>query len=227
MKRKIIAIEEEMCDGCGLCVEACHEQAIGIVDGKAKLLREDYCDGLGDCLPACPLNAITFVEREALEYNEDANLEDNEVCETCEIEEDPSLSFENMNEIVEEYSELIQWPVKIQLAAVNASFFENADLLIAADCSAYAYASFHQKFMQDRVTLIGCPKLKDYDYEEKLTDIFKENNIQSICIVKMEVRCCNGLEKAVIKAMDASEKEIPCQIVTLSADGKIIDEEII
>lgn len=226
MIRKIISIEEEMCDGCGLCVEACHERAIGIVDGKAKLLREDYCDGLGDCLPACPQNAITFIEKEALEYDENA-FEENEECETCDLEDELLISYENMNDIVEEYSELSQWPVKIQLAAVNASFFENADLLIAADCSAYAYASFHQKFMQDKVTLIGCPKLSDYDYEEKLTNIFKENDIQSICIVKMEVYCCKGLEKAVVKAIDACEKEIPCQVVTISSDGKIVDEEIL
>lgn len=226
MLRKIISIEQEMCDGCGLCVEACHERAIGIVDGKATLLREDYCDGLGDCLPACPQNAITFVEKEALEYDEEA-LEETSECETCEIEEEPIVSFESLQDVVEEYSELTQWPVKIQLAAVNASFFENADLLIAADCAAYAYAGFHQKFMQDRVTLIGCTKLSDYDYVEKLTNIFKENDIQSICIVKMEVYCCRGIEKVVMKAIDASEKDIPVQVVTISADGRIIDEEII
>ena len=226
MLRKIITIEEDMCDGCGLCVEACHERAIGIVEGKAKLLREDYCDGLGDCLPACPQNAITFIEKEALEYDEEAVEEEMEQCETCEIEEEPVVSFESLQDVVEEYSELTQWPVKIQLAAANASFFENAELLIAADCAAYAYAGFHQKFMQDRVTLIGCTKLSDYDYEEKLTDLFKENDIQSICVVKMEVYCCRGIEKAVMKAIDASEKDIPVQVVTISADGRIIDEEI-
>ena len=226
MIRKIISIEQDMCDGCGLCVEACHQSAIGIVDGKATLLREDYCDGLGDCLPACPQNAITFIEKEALEFNEEA-LKENEECETCGDEEEPVVSFESLQDVVEEYSELTQWPVKIQLVAVNASFFENADLLIAADCGAYAYAGFHQKFMQDRVTLIGCTKLSDYDYEEKLTDIFKENDIQSICVVRMEVRCCRGLVNVVNKAIDASGKDIPVQVVTISADGKIIDEEII
>lgn len=222
MIRKIISIEEDMCDGCGLCIEACHENAIGIVEGKAKLLREDYCDGLGDCLPACPQNAITFIEKE-LDVFDDEEIESDDFCESC-IEDEMNV-YSNMHEIVEEYSELKQWPVQIKLVAVNADFFDDADLLIAADCSAYAYGNFHQKFMKDRVTLIGCPKLDGVNYADKLTDIFENHEIQSIMIVKMEVFCCNGLEKAVMNAIEKSNKDISCQIITISSDGKIIDEK--
>lgn len=196
MIRKIIQIDEKKCDGCGACADACHEGAIGMVDGKAKLLREDYCDGLGDCLPACPTGAITFVEREALA---------------------PSIPAPKT-------SQLTQWPVQIKLAPVNAPYFQNADLLIAADCTAYAYGDFHNTFMKNRVTLIGCPKLDNIDYTEKLTHIISENDIKSITAVRMEVPCCRGLERAAKAALQASGKSIPWQIYILSTNGTIIEE---
>lgn len=196
MIRKIIQIDEEKCDGCGACAEACHEGAIGMVQGKAKLLREDYCDGLGDCLPACPTGAITFVKRE--------------------VHEPSSPKSAN--------NQLAQWPVQIKLAPVNAPYFQKADLLIAADCTAYVYGDFHNKFMKNRVTLIGCPKLDNIDYTEKLTAILRENSIQSVTVARMEVPCCGGMERAVKAALQASGKSIPCQICILSTDGKIIEE---
>ena len=184
MIRKIIHIDEEKCNGCGLCARACHESAIGIIDGKAKLLREDYCDGLGDCLPACPTNAISFVEKEAAAYDEAAVLENKKKLEA--------------------HSQLQQWPVQIKLVPINAPYFDDADLLIAADCTAYAYANFHQDFIRGKVTLVGCPKLDDVDYSEKLTEILRQNNIKSVTVVRMEVPCCGGLEYAARQAVAAS-----------------------
>ena len=179
MIRKIIHIDEEKCNGCGLCARACHESAIGIIDGKAKLLREDYCDGLGDCLPACPTNAISFVEKEAAAYDEAAVLENKKKLEA--------------------HSQLQQWPVQIKLVPINAPYFDDADLLIAADCTAYAYANFHQDFIKGKITLIGCPKLDSVDYSEKLTEIIRQNNIKSVTIVRMEVPCCGGIQNAARK----------------------------
>lgn len=193
MTGKIIQIDEEKCNGCGACAAACHEGAIGMVNGKAKLLRDDYCDGLGDCLPACPTGAISFVEREAA----------------------PSAP-------IQAESKLGQWPCQIKLVPVGAPYFEGASLLIAADCSAYAYARMHEDFMRGKVTLIGCPKLDSVDYSEKLTQIIQNNNIQSVTIVRMEVPCCGGLEAAAKKALQASGKFIPWQVITISIDGKIL-----
>lgn len=199
MIRKIIRIDENKCNGCGLCATACHEGAIGIVDGKAKLLREDYCDGLGDCLPACPTGAITFEEREALAYDEAAVKAAQKVP-----------------------SQLKQWPVQIQLVPVNAPYFAGADLLIAADCTAYAYGNFHQDFIKGRITLVGCPKLDPVDYTVKLTQIIKMNDIRSITLTRMQVPCCSGLTRAAILALEASGKKIPLEIVIISPDGKIV-----
>ena len=195
MIRNIIQIDEEKCNGCGACAEACHEGAIGMVNGKAKLLRDDYCDGLGDCLPTCPTGAISFVEREAAAYDEKMQAE----------------------------SQLTQWPCQIKLVPVGAPYFEGAKLLIAADCSAYAYARMHEDFMRGKITLIGCPKLDNVDYSEKLMQIIQNNNIQSVTIVRMEVPCCGGLESAAKKALQASGKFIPWQVVTISIDGKILE----
>ena len=191
MLRRIIKINKEKCNGCGICAEACHEGAIGIVDGKAKLLREDYCDGLGDCLPACPTGAITFEQREAPAYNATV------------------------------HSRLSQWPVQIKLTPVNAAYFNGADLLVAADCTAYAYGNFHNDFIKNRITLIGCPKLDAVDYTEKLTQIISGNNIKSVTVVRMEVPCCGGIENAVKQALKASGKLIPLNVVTVSTDGEI------
>lgn len=193
MIRKIIEIQEEKCNGCGLCASACHEGAIGMVDGKARLLREDYCDGLGDCLPQCPTGAITFVEREAAPYDE-AGI-----------------------------SRLRQWPCQIKLVPVNAPYFHKAKLLIAADCTAYTYADFHRDFMKGKITLIGCPKLDGADYSEKLTEIIKNNDIRSVTILRMEVPCCGGLEMAVKKALQNNGKFLPWQVVTISTEGQILD----
>ena len=193
MIRKIIEIQEEKCNGCGLCASACHEGAIGMVDGKARLLREDYCDGLGDCLPQCPTGALTFVEREAAPYDE-AGI-----------------------------SRLRQWPCQIKLVPVNAPYFHKAKLLIAADCTAYTYADFHRDFMKGKITLIGCPKLDGADYSEKLTEIIKNNDIRSVTILRMEVPCCGGLEMAVKKALQNSGKFLPWQVVTISTEGQILD----
>lgn len=236
MIRKIIKIDEEKCNGCGLCAKACHEGAIGMINGKAKLLRDDYCDGLGDCLPVCPTDAISFEEREALAYDEKAVMENQKkknnlpcgcpgsTSKAINRKENELNESENKNEYVSINSKLSQWPVQIKLAPVNAPYFENAKLLIAADCSAYAYGNFHNDFIKDHVTLIGCPKLDSVDYSEKLTAIIKENNIKSIKVVRMEVPCCGGIENAVKKAVFESGKFIPWQIVTISTDGKIIDE---
>ena len=211
MKRRIITIDEEKCNGCGLCADACHEGAIGIVDGKAKLLREDYCDGLGDCLPACPMKAITFEEREAPAYNEAAVLAAKKEkaayspCSSCQIE-----------------SCLHNFPVQLKLLPPNAPYFDGADLLIAADCTAYAYGNFHNVFMKDRVTMIGCPKLDAIDYSEKLTQIFKGSDVRSVTVVRMTVPCCGGLPFAVKTAIENSGKEIPMHTVIISPDGKVM-----
>ena len=201
MIRKIIKINEEKCNGCGACATACHEGAIEMIDGKAKLTRENYCDGLGDCLPACPMDAITFEEREAPAYDEAAVL---------------------ASKRVNENSRLLQWPVQIKLLPTRAPYFDGANLLIAADCTAYAYGNFHKEFMNNRITLIGCPKLDAVDYTEKLTAIIKNNQIQSITVVRMEVPCCGGIEYAAKKALQMSGKLIPWQVITISTDGKII-----
>lgn len=207
MIRRIIEIDEDKCNGCGACAAACHEGAIGMVDGKAKLLRDDYCDGLGDCLPTCPTGAIRFVEREAAAYDEQAVLENQKKAAPAGIQP----------------SQLAQWPCQIKLVPVNAPYFQGAKLLIAADCTAYAYANVHQEFMRRKVTIIGCPKLDDVDYSEKLTQILENNDIKSVTILRMEVPCCGGLEMAAKKALKESGKFIPWQVVTISIDGKILD----
>ena len=238
MVRRIIKINEEKCNGCGLCATACHEGAIEIIDGKAKLTREDYCDGLGDCLPSCPTGAITFEEREAPAYNEAAVLaakqKKNRYAETETLhagcpgsrmrqlrpEQTAPAAPETVSPVS---SQLAQWPCQIRLVPVNAPYFDGAKLLIAADCTAYAYANFHREFMQGKVTLIGCPKLDDVEYSEKLTAILTGNRIKSVTVLRMEVPCCGGLEAAVRKALQNSDKMLPWQVVTLSVDGKILD----
>jgi len=275
MIRKIIKINEELCNGCGLCANACHEAAIAMVDGKAKLIRDDYCDGLGNCLPVCPTNAIAFEEREALTYDEEEvkkNQESKGIVMKDNINKD-NINKDNINkdntnkEIINEthhkenggcsgggcpgsmareiqreqssvnknqpekvvasnepmISQLRQWPVQIKLVPVKASYFENANLLVAADCTAFAYANFHQEFIKNHVTVIGCPKLDDGDYSEKLTEILKNNNIKSVKVLRMEVPCCGGIEYAVMQALKNSEKMIPWQVVTISCDGQILE----
>lgn len=207
--RKIIKIDEEKCNGCGLCVTACHEGAIKLVNGKAKLIRDDYCDGLGDCLPACNMGAITFEVREALDYNEEA------------VKRNLNTSCSNDNSLISE-SELSQWPVQIKLVPINATFFQDCDLLIAADCTAFAYANIHSDFIKNHITLIGCPKLDNTDYSEKLTQIFINNNIKSITILRMEVPCCRGIEVMVNKAIKSCGKYINHKVVVISKNGIII-----
>lgn len=235
MIRKIIKINEEKCNGCGLCAEACHEGAIGMVNGKAKLLRDDYCDGLGDCLPVCPTGAISFEEREAEAYNEAAvqknklNRQGEKLPCGCPGTQSKTLRRETSNETVHNdftganKSQLSQWPVQIKLVPVNAPYFANANLLIAADCTAYAYGDFHNRFIRNKVTLIGCPKLDEGDYSNKLTEIIKNNSIKSVTVVRMEVPCCGGIENAVKTALQNSGKFIPWQVVTISTDGRILD----
>ena len=227
MIRRIITIDEDRCNGCGLCADACHEGAIGIVGGKARLLREDYCDGLGDCLPACPMNAISFEEREAPAYNEAAVLAAKKAKENaqpcgCPGSACRSISPDAAGETVCVPSQLTNFPVQIKLLPPNAPCFDGADLLIAADCTAYAYGSFHQDFMRNRVTLIGCPKLDAVDYSVKLTQILKCNSIRSITVTRMTVPCCGGLSHAVKTAVANSGKNIPLHIVTISPSGQII-----
>ena len=268
MIRRVIQIDEDKCNGCGACANACHEGAIGMVNGKAKLLRDDYCDGLGDCLPSCPTGAITFVEREAAAYDEAAVIankkakktvhsgcpgsmarsifrrpaaasggadadEADKAAQTGAYGHESGGAEQNTSDKANEHhtggfyqerpSQLSQWPVQIKLAPVNAPYFDGAKLLIAADCTAYAYASFHEKFIKGHVTLIGCPKLDSVDYSEKLTEIIRRNDIQSVTIVRMEVPCCGGLEMATKKALQGSGKFIPWQVATISIDGRILD----
>ena len=219
MIRRIITIDEEKCNGCGLCADACHEGAIGIVDGKAKLLREDYCDGLGDCLPACPMKAITFEEREAPAYNEAAVLAARKAKEAPQPCGCPGSACQSVQTVT---NCLGNFPVQIKLMPPNAPYLDNADLLIAADCTAYAYGNFHHDFMKNRVTLIGCPKLDAVDYSQKLTEIFRSNAIRSVTLTRMTVPCCGGLALAVKKAIEQSGKNIPLQIVTIAPDGRLI-----
>ena len=227
MIRKIITIDKEKCNGCGLCVDACHEGAIGIVNGTAQLLREDYCDGLGDCLPACPMKAISFEEREAPAYDEAAVLaakqhkEENRSC-SCPGTSCQNIHHDSPAEDVYVPSCLTNFPVQIKLLPPNAPYLDGADLLIAADCTAYSYGNFHHDFMEGRITMIGCPKLDAVNYAEKLTQIFKYNNIRSVTVTRMTVPCCGGLSYAVTTAIKNSGKEIPLQIVTISPDGKVI-----
>lgn len=229
MIRKIIKINEEKCNGCGACAAACHEGAIEMINGKAKLTREDYCDGLGDCLPACPADAISFEEREAPAYNEAAVLasKQNKAPLPCGCPGTASKAIKRdvcaAPTSVPSVSQLSQWPVQIKLVPVNAPYFDGAKLLVAADCTAYAYANFHSEFIRNHITLIGCPKLDDVDYSEKLTAILENNDIKSVTVVRMEVPCCGGIENAVKKAIQASGRFIPRRVVTISADGRILD----
>ena len=250
MKRKIVEIDETKCTGCGLCANACHEGAIAMVDGKAKLVKDDYCDGMGDCLPECPAGAIKIVEREAAAYDEKAVQERKMAKMQEQLKASgmalhpeghtpppgvcPGKAMRQFNRSTEpaaaqasgaavHRSQLAQWPCQIRLVPVKAPFFKGAKLLIAADCTAYAYAAFHQEFMRGKVTIVGCPKLDPIDYSEKLTEILRENDIKSVTIVRMEVPCCGGLEMAAKKALQASGKFIPWQVVTISLDGKILD----
>ena len=230
MVRRIIQIDEDKCNGCGLCAKACHEGAIGMVDGKAKLLRDDYCDGLGDCLPACPMNAISFVEREAAAYDEAAVLAAKKqkeeplpcgcpgsACRTIPNQPDKAAAMP-----VHMPSRLRNFPIQVKLAPVNAPWFDGADLLIAADCTAYSYGNFHNEFMKDKVTLIACPKLDAVNYAEKLTQIFAQNDIRSVTVTRMTVPCCGGLPFAIKTALENCGKEIPLHIVTISPDGRIV-----
>ncbi|HIZ42073.1 MAG TPA: 4Fe-4S binding protein [Candidatus Gemmiger excrementigallinarum] len=240
MKRRIIHIDEAKCNGCGACAAACHEGAIAMVDGKAKLMRDDYCDGLGDCLPTCPTGAITFVEREAAPYDEAAVLaakKNKAAAGGC-----PGSAAHTLHagcpgsraQVLSGGSEapaaptaapsrLRQWPVQIKLVPMEAPFFDGAKLLIAADCTAYAYAAFHERFIRGHITLVGCPKLDSVDYSEKLTEILRRNDIREVTVVRMEVPCCGGLENAAKRALQASGKFIPWQVVTISTDGRILD----
>ena len=261
MKRKIIQIDQDKCNGCGLCAQACHEGAIEIKDGKAQLIRDDYCDGFGDCLPHCPQEAITFVEREAAAYDEKAvELHKQRqaagtaaTAGSCPGSQAHALSpaAQHMpsgcpgsraqmlrpvqvgassdmpataETSISRPSQLRQWPVQIKLLPVQAPFYENAHLLIAADCTAYAFADFHQKFIKNRITAIGCPKLDEGDYTEKLTEIIRNNTIKSVTIVRMDVPCCGGIERAAVQALQASGKFIPWQVITIGRDGSILDE---
>jgi len=232
MLRRIIEIDRDKCNGCGACAAACHEGAIGIEGGKAILLRDDYCDGLGDCLPTCPTGAISFVDREALPYDEAAVMAAKKKS-PCASGGCPGSAAKELKTVVPvraasadsqpSESELRQWPVQIKLAPVNAGFYKGAKLLIAADCTAYAYAGFHRDFIREHVTLIGCPKLDSTDYAEKLTEILSNNDIRSITVARMEVPCCGGIELAVKRAILASGKLIPWSVVTIGTDGSIKD----
>ena len=224
MIRKIIKIDEERCNGCGACAAACHEGAIGMVDGKARLLREDYCDGLGDCLPACPTGAITFEEREAPAYDEAAvqaaKARKGGGCPGSRVK--TMARDEASAPAGEQPSRLRQWPVEIQLVPVAAPYFDGCDLLVAADCTAFAYGAFHEKLLKGKILLVGCPKLDHVNYAEKLAEIFRRNDIRSITVARMEVPCCGGLEFAVRTALEESGKDIPTEVVTISVEGEIL-----
>ena len=237
MKRRIIEIDRDKCNGCGACAAACHEGAISMVDGKAQLMRDDYCDGLGDCLPACPTGAIAFVEREAVAYDEKAVMENKRkkmqkegMTLPCGCPGTQSRKIERAEcadaaaAFAEPVSRLAQWPVQIKLVPVNAPYFDGAKLLIAADCTAYAYAAFHERFIRGHITLVGCPKLDGVDYSEKLTEIIRNNDIKGVTVVRMEVPCCGGLEHAAITALKNSGKFIPWQVVTVTIDGRLKEE---
>ena len=219
MVRKVIKIDEDKCVGCGLCAQACHESAIAIVDGKARLLRDDYCDGLGNCLPACPTNAISFEEREAAAYDKEA-VEKHKM-----KQEKTSPQQKKETEEIDSKSQLASWPVQLKLVNPQAEIFDNSHLLIAADCAAYAHGNFHNKFMKGRVTLIGCPKLDEVDYSEKLTEILIQNNIKSITIVRMEVPCCGGLAQAAVKAWSQAGSFLPLRVCILKTNGEVIEEQ--
>ena len=231
MIRKIIKIDEEKCNGCGACAAACHEGAIEMINGKAHLTREDYCDGLGDCLPACPTEAITFEEREAPAYDEAAVLaskakKNGTLPCGCPGTQSKSIKRSECScstTSTPAVSQLSQWPVQIKLVPVNAPYFDGSNLLVAADCTAYAYGNFHNEFIRGRITLVGCPKLDEGDYAEKFTAILANNNIKSITVVRMEVPCCGGIENAVKHALMASGKMIPWRVITISTDGKLLD----
>ena len=227
MIRKIVKIDEEKCNGCGACAKACHENAIGMINGKAVLLRDDYCDGLGDCLPVCPMDAISFEEREAAAYDEEAVKRNQQQlqqagasCSGIQMRTlfQPSVQLDAGTACS---SQLRQWPVQIKLAPLQAPYFQDADLLIAADCTAYAYGDFHQRFIRGRITLVGCPKLDEGDYTEKLAAIIANNSIKSIAVVRMEVPCCGGLQRAAEEALRRSGKELPLEVVTISTSGEI------
>ena len=232
MIRQIIQIDEHKCNGCGLCAKACHEAAIAIVDGKARLLRDDYCDGLGNCLPVCPTGAITFIQREAAAFDEAAVKARQQQAKAHAEGGCPGSRIRafNAREAASDLpagdapmpSQLRQWPVQIKLAPISAPYFSGADLLIAADCTAYAYGDFHRDFIRGHVTLIGCPKLDDVDYADKLLASLRANDIASVTVARMEVPCCGGIEYAVRRAIEASGKEIPCRVVTVSIDGRLL-----
>lgn len=235
MVRRIIEIDQEKCNGCGACAAACHEGAIGMVNGKATLLRDDYCDGLGDCLPTCPTGAITFVEREAAAYDEEAvkaNMAAKKAsaggCSGgCPGSQSHAIRSAPVQEAPVVHSEvrsrLMQWPIQLKLLPIQAPFYQGAKLLVAADCTAFSRADFHERFMKGRITVIGCPKLDEGDYTEKLTEILRLNDIREVTVVRMEVPCCGGIQRAVETALRASGKFIPWQVVTLSRDGRILD----
>ncbi len=240
MIRKIVHIDEEKCNGCGLCAKACHEDAIQMIDGKARLVKDDYCDGLGDCLPACPADAIQIIEREAAAYDHaavQARIAAKQTAEPAGAAVFPGCPGSMARQLhraplsaaaaaapVAAQSQLRTWPVQIQLAPLHAPYFDGAKLLIAADCTAYAYANFHQDFIKGHVVLVGCPKLDPVDYSEKLTAILAQNEIKSVKIVRMEVPCCGGLEYAAKQALQASGKMLPWQVVTISCDGRILED---
>ena len=232
MIRRVIQIDQEKCNGCGACAAACHEGAIEMVEGKARLVREDYCDGLGDCLPACPVGAISFEEREAPAYDHAAVLAAKAAKAAplpCGCPGSQSRTLRRpggaAGPVGSVESQLSQWPVQIQLVPVSAPYFQGADLLVAADCTAYAYGDFHRDFIQGRVTLVGCPKLDPVDYAEKLGAILAANAVRSVTVVRMEVPCCGGIQRAVEQALGACGRAVPCRVVTLSTDGRVIDEK--